>query len=591
MLKTLTDWLDDRTGLPGLTRRVLDRPIPGGARWGHAVGFALASTIVVDLVTGLLLMTTYSPSSSTAWGSVYYITYQVDLGWFVRGLHRYASFASVILGGLFLVRLVLVGAYRAPREVHWWLAVATFLLILGAGVSGNILPWDQRGYWAAMVETSITGTTPVVGPTLKKLIIGGSTFGNLTVTRIYGAHVALLPGLLILCGWAYAVLFGKHGYHGSEKSKPTEPYWPRQAFFDFALSSAILGVLSGLTVFTHGYSLDAPADPSSDDYPARPEWYFLPLNLLLHVFEGREFIATQIIPGGVVAGLLFLPLLAKILPKKLGDVAASSFVVTLFGAASVLIGVAFYRDSVSEPFHQARARADRAAERATLLATRDGIAPAGASYLLSLDPLTRGHELFTKKCLGCHSLGDRKPEESSASNLKGYGSVAWVRGLLEKPDSVDYFGKTPDCGGMQTWKESSKLTARELDAVASFVAGFAVIPEELTPGNWLIDPKVKEHPGFEPYKRECAECHTLGDPAKGKMEPAPDLFAWGSDRWTARMIRTPGSTTHYGFLEAENAQKMPSFGGQLTEDDLRMLVKYIKGDYEQALPPAKSSGK
>ncbi len=577
MLKTLTHWLDDRTGLFRLTHRVLERPVPGGPRWAHALGFALAATIVIDLVTGLLLMTTYSPSSSTAWGSVYYITYQMDLGWFVRGLHRYASFGAVILGGLFLLRLVLAGAYRAPREVHWWLAVGTFLLILGAGVSGNILPWDQRGYWAAMVETSIAGSTPVIGPALKKVVIGGSSFGNQTVTRIYAAHVAVLPGLLIVCGWAYAVLFGKHGYHGPTESEKTEPYWPRQAFYDFGFSVTMLGILSALTVFNHGYSLDAPADPASDDYPARPEWYFLPLNLMLHVFEGREYIATQVIPGVAVFGLFLLPLLDKLLPKRLGYAAASSFLVTLALASVVLIGVALYRDHKSESFHKARAKADVAAARAVTLAGRDGIPPGGSSYLLGLDPLHRGSEVFGKKCLGCHALGDLKPDEPSAPDLKEYGSYPWVRGLLEKPDSPSYFGKTPQCAGMQGWKETSKLSKEELDHVASFVASFATISDDLTPGNWLADPKVKAHPGWEPYKRECAECHTLGDPAKGKMEPAPDLFGWGSDRWTARMIRTPGSKTHYGFLEAENEQKMPAFGGQLTESDINTVVRYLKG--------------
>jgi quinol-cytochrome oxidoreductase complex cytochrome b subunit/mono/diheme cytochrome c family protein len=581
LLKTLSNWLNDRTGLPTLIHRVLNRPIPGGARWGHALGFSLASTIVVALVTGVFLLTTYSPSSSTAWGSVYFITYRMDLGWFVRGLHRYASFGSVVLGGLFLLRLVLIGAYRAPREVHWWLAVGTFLLILGEGVSGNILPWDQRGYGAAVVELNIAGSTPMIGPAIKKLIIGGSTFGNQTVTRIYTAHVVVLPGLLIVCGWAYAVLFGKHGYHGPADSERVEPYWPRQAFFDFAFSVVVLGILSSLTVFNHGYSLDAPANPSNEDYPSRPEWYFLPLNLLLHVFEGREYIATQIIPGGIVAGLFLLPLLDKFLSRRLSYAAASSFLVTLAVLSAVMIGVALYRDSVSDSFHKARAKADVAAERAVFLATRDGIPPGGSSYILGLDPLYKGGEIFGKKCLGCHAMGDRKPDESSAPNLKDYGSLTWIRGLLEKPDSPDYFGKTPQCDGMTTWKEQSKLSKEELDNVAAFVASFATIPDDLTPANWLADPKVKDHPGRALYQKECAECHTLGDPAKGKMQPAPDLFAWGSDRWTARMIKAPGSKTHYGYLEADNEQKMPAFGGKLTDSDVTTLIRYLKGEYER----------
>ena len=575
------NWIDDRTGLRSLARRVLDRPIPGGARWGHALGFALASTLAVDLVTGLLLMSTYSPSSSTAWGSVYYITYQMDLGWFVRGLHRFGSFGAVVLGGLFLLRLVLIGAYRAPREVHWWLAAGTFLLILGLGVTGNILPWDQRGYWAAMVETNIAGATPVVGPAIKKVILGGSEFGNQTITRFHALHVSVLPGLLVLCGWAYAVLFGKDGYHGPAGSETAEPYWPRQALYDLAASSAALGVLAALTLAFHGYSLDAPADPSSSDYPARPEWYFLPLNQLLHVFEGKEFIATMVIPGGIVTGLLLLPLLDKVIPRKFAYIASRSFMMTVALAAFVLIGVAVYKDARSETFRKDRAKADADAARAIELATLNGVPPEGSAYVLGLDPLHRGGEIFGKKCQGCHSLGDRKADEPSAPDLKGYGSLAWVRGLLENPGSPAYFGKTPQCNGMSKWKKSSQLSAEELDRVAAYVASFATIPADVTPAEWLDDPRVKEHPGRELYEGECAQCHTLGVPgdASERIQPAPDLFAWGSPRWAARMIREPGSPSHYGYLEKKKAQKMPSFGGQLTDADISTLVRFIKGDY------------
>ena len=130
--------------------------------------------------------------------------------------------------------------------------------------------------------------------------------------------------------------------------------------------------------------------------------------MLLHVFEGREFIATQIIPGGVVAGLLLLPLLDKVMPRRLGYVAATTFLVTLAGAAAVLIGVALYKDSTSEPFHKARAKADIAANRAIDLATLDGVPPEGSSYVLGLDPLHRGGEIFGKKWPGLPR--HRRPE-------------------------------------------------------------------------------------------------------------------------------------------------------------------------------------
>ena len=223
--------------------------MPGGARWGHALGFALAATLLVELVTGLLLMTTYSPSAGSAWGSVYFISYQMDLGWFVRGLHRFGSFASVVVGGLLLLRLVLWGAYRAPRELNWWLAVGAFLLILVLGVTGNILPWDQRGYWAAVVEMTIAGGTPVVGPAIKKVVVGGSEFGNQTLTRIYGLHVAVLPGLLAACSGATTPCSAGTAIDGPVEPERAEPFWPGQAFYDIGRGRrGPRAILVGLTL-------------------------------------------------------------------------------------------------------------------------------------------------------------------------------------------------------------------------------------------------------------------------------------------------------------------------------------------------------
>ena len=142
------------------------------------------------------------------------------------------------------------------------------------------------------------------------------------------------------------------------------------------------------------------------------------------------------------------------------------------------------------------------------------------------------------------------------------------------------------CGGMQEWKEQSKLTAPELDAVAAYVADFAKIGPDVTPGEWADDPKVRDHPGRPLYQKECASCHSLkGIRADAEKLPlAPDLFAWGSDRWTARLIKAPSSANFYGMLEEE--QKMPAFGSQLTEGDIQTLVRYIKGDYWVAPSPS-----
>ena len=571
-------WVDERTGWKAKARRWKNRPVPTHGRIWQALGFALVATLAVEFLTGILISLTYSPSTASAWGSVYYLSNHISAGWLIRGIHRFGSYAAVVLGGLWLARLVFAGWYRRPRELTWWLAVAVVGLILILGVTGNILPWDQRGYWAAVVETTITGGLPVVGSTLRRLIVGGSAFGNATLTRIHALHVIILPGLLVALGWVRLRLIQRIEDRTDMTGWSLEPFWPRAAFINLAVAVAVLVLVFGFTVANQGYSLDAPADAASDDYPARPEWYFLPLYQLLRNFQGREVIATVILPTVTVAGLLALPLLDWILSRRLTRIAASTFFVTLAACSTYLTYQAMAKDAHSASFRAARHKADDLADRATLLADRDGIPPEGSGYLLKLDPMTRGVDLFVQKCVGCHNYEGPKGEGQWAPAMAHYGSRAWIRGLLEKPDSHDYFGLAPDCGGMTEWKESSRLKADELDAVADYVALFARTPVDMTPGEWLASPANQNHPGRKPYNHECAECHTFGDPADldRKLQPAPDMFAWGSDRWTTRMIRQPGHASLYGYLE--EYQKMPAFASQLTESDLAVLVRYLKGE-------------
>lgn len=225
-----------------------------------------------------------------------------------------------------------------------------------------------------------------------------------------------------------------------------------------------------------------------------------------------------------------------------------------------------------------------AARRAVQLAGDDsvGIPPDGAGYVLRRDPLHRGGGVFEANCAGCHAFGGQASKNQSAPDLKDYGSRAWVRGLLEKPDSPAYFGKAPECDGMTSWKDTSKLTGKELDDVADFVATFAAIDPETSPADWAAEARAKGHPGRAPFYRECVDCHTMGNltEREKKTAPSPDLFAWGSNRWTSRMIKFPNHPALYGYLESE--QKMPSFGDQLTDSDVTAVVRYLRGDY---VPP------
>ena len=578
-------WLDDRTGWKAFARRLKNRPVPSRGRVGGSLGFALAATILVEFVTGVLVSLVYSPSTGSAWGSVYYLSNHVAGGWLIRGIHRFGSYALVVLGVAWLARLVFAGLYHRPREFTWWLAVALVALLFALGVTGNILPWDQRGYWAAVVETTIAGGLPGIGPAVRRLVVGGTEFGNATLTRIHALHVLILPGLLVGLGALRLRLARRIDERPESIGRDCEPFWPRSAFLNLALASATLLVVIGFAVANHGYTLDAPADAASDDYPARPEWYFLPLYQLLRVFQGREIIATVLLPTAVAVGLLVLPILDRVVSRRLTRIAAETFLVTVLLASGYLTYQAWAKDAHGASFQAARAKADKLAGRALLIADRDGVPPEGSAYLLKLDPETRGRDLFAGKCQGCHNFDGAKSAEQWAPALAHYGSRAWIRGLLEKPDHPDYFGKAPQCGGMTEWKESSTATAEQLDKIADYVATFAATPADMTPGEWLAEPAHKDHPGRAPYQAECAQCHTFGDPAARdkKLQPAPDLFAWGSARWTARMIRQPGHASLYGYLEEE--QKMPAFEGQVTAADLDTLVRYLKDR-----PPSVATG-
>ena len=109
MFKPLADWFDQRTGYRALVHEALEEPIPGGARWRYVFGSALSTTFMIQLVTGLLLMITYSPSASTAWGSVFYINHKMTLGWFIRGIHHFGSQAMIVLLAMHLLQVLWPG--------------------------------------------------------------------------------------------------------------------------------------------------------------------------------------------------------------------------------------------------------------------------------------------------------------------------------------------------------------------------------------------------------------------------------------------------------------------------------------------------
>jgi menaquinol-cytochrome c reductase cytochrome b subunit len=211
------DWVDERTSLSGGVRWLLFRKVPKGTNWFYTLGSASLFAFLNQAVTGVFLAMYYDPSPTRAYESARFITNEVFLGEFVRGMHKWGSTVMVILVMLHMARTFFFGAYKYPRELNWVIGVALLILTFAMSFTGYLLPFDQRSYWATIVGVNINGTGPLVGPYLSDFLQAGPEFGATTLSRFYAIHMLLIPGAL-------AALIGAHLYLVT-KLGTTAPPW------------------------------------------------------------------------------------------------------------------------------------------------------------------------------------------------------------------------------------------------------------------------------------------------------------------------------------------------------------------------------
>ncbi len=361
-MKFLVDWLDSRTGIRDFVHEALYERIPGGARWRYVWGSTLVFAFAVQVITGVFLWMCYSPSTQTAWESVYFMQNQMIGGWLLRGLHHFMAQAMVVLMALHLMQVVIDGAYRAPREVNFWLGLILMQIVLGLSLTGYLLPWDQKGYWATRVATNLLSVVPGVGQELQELVVGGADYGHHTLTRFFALHAGVLPGLLVFFLVIHVGLFRRHGICHKQPAKgPETTFWPDQVLKDAVACLAVLIVVLLLVVhpieyffYEHrgpiemsqlGAELGAPADASNQYAAARPEWYFLFLFQFLKLFEGwgeqGELLGAVVIPGAVMGALFLMPFVGR---WKLGHRFNIGMLVILLGCVAALTGAAINED-------------------------------------------------------------------------------------------------------------------------------------------------------------------------------------------------------------------------------------------------------
>jgi len=633
--RKLADWFDDRTGARQLMHDSLYEDVPGGSRWIYVSGSMLVFAFVTQAITGLFLWMFYSAGSQNAWESVYWIQNRMQGGWFLRGVHHYMAQAMVVLLPLHLLQVVICKAYVKPREINFWLGLVLMQITLALGLTGYLLPWDQKGYWATKVATELMSLPPG-GNYIQKLVVGGSEYGHYTLTRFFAMHAGVLPALLIGVLVLHVAMFRKHGITavGADR-RPAEYFWPGQVFKDAAACLVLMGIVVAIVIQHHGADLGPPAEPTEAYGAARPEWYYLFLFQLLKKFH-NEFVGAIVVPGAVMGFLFALPLVAKI---KYGHVLNVCVILILIGTAGYLTFEAIdhdnYRDKqdlltspsatdleridASQKFHLAKDLANQEYRRVEQLIDFYGIPKQGATLgLVRDDPEIQGPRLFLRNCASCHSYQPDTPTpvalpgpstehlehgDLGAPNLYGFASRAWLTGLLN-PEGIlddDYFGRTAHAqqtegsfksGGMveyvcDTLTDLSPQQQAQLKDLIATLSAEANLPQQAEDDSTSrSNGQLKRGQDALVNEFSCIDCHKFHD--EGDLGSAPDLTGYGSADWLRKFISDPNHERFYPATDPADPavnDRMPAFArfadaskNQLSNHEIEMLVLWLRSD-------------
>ncbi|MGH9739040.1 MAG: cytochrome b N-terminal domain-containing protein [Candidatus Acidiferrales bacterium] len=326
MWKRAWEWFDDLTGTSKWLIPLLRHPVPPAKKsaWLYVLGSATLFVFILQIVTGISLASAYVPSSGEAYHSLLFIS-GTTLGRIVRGLHYFGASAMVILIGVHAARVYLMGSYKYPRQVNWLTGVGLLILTLLMAFTGQLLRWDQTGFWTAVVAAEQAGKTPFIGNWLGHFILAGDTAGGATLSRFFAAHVFFIPGLMFgLLGFhLYLVIHNgiseppkagrpvdpktyRRWYHDLLAGEG-EPFWPDAAWRDVVFGFLVIITIVILAVVVGPAPLGKPPDPTIVGASPRPDWYFLWYYALLTLIP-RWSENYVIILAPLIFGLLLIAL-------------------------------------------------------------------------------------------------------------------------------------------------------------------------------------------------------------------------------------------------------------------------------------------
>lgn len=333
-MHTIRHWFGQRVPTQYLTYdHLANKSVPiHKFSWAYFLGGLTLVSLLVQIVTGLLLLLYYQPSTVGAYDSVQFITREVPGGLLIRNMHTWSANAMIVFMFFHALTVSVIRAYRKPRELTWLTGSLSLLLVLAMAFSGYLLPWNSLAVYATKVGTQIMRTSTdflpgilsQIGPFAASLVTGSGDVGQQTLTRFFAFHIAILPLLLGVFVAAHLLFIQVHGM-SIPPSQANAPSRSEQFFPTFLLKDAGLWMLfiAGLMILSvvlpydfflpytllEKYNALAPAPAG-----IKPEWYFYFLYYPLEVLP-RGFVL-----GGTAlffAALIFFPWLLAGLARLL----------------------------------------------------------------------------------------------------------------------------------------------------------------------------------------------------------------------------------------------------------------------------------
>jgi cytochrome b6 len=299
-------WLNMRTGASALLplARKKEVPVHRHTIWYYLGGMILF-LFMLQVGTGVLLLFYYRPSAEEAYESVQFLMSEVEFGWLIRSIHGWGANLMVFTVFVHLFSVMLLKAYRPPRELTWLTGMGLLGVAMGLGFTGYLLPWNELAFFATRVGTEIPGVVPIVGPFIREVLRGGADVTGATLTRFYALHVSVLPGLCLMLIMLHVIFVQKHGMsvptavQRKDGVKGVLPFFPNFLLRDLMGWLFVLACLAALAAFLPAH-LGEKADPFAPA-PAgiRPEWYFM------FMFQTLKYLPAHILGiEGEILGVL-----------------------------------------------------------------------------------------------------------------------------------------------------------------------------------------------------------------------------------------------------------------------------------------------